>query len=206
MTDSEAASLVSGDNVIQDKALPEQAVPIKRATRTRDALCKALLLLLEEKSLEQITVREITQRANVGYATFFRRYPDKEALLHDLAAQEISRLLAMTMPIFYKDDTLASTNALCQYVWENKTLWRALLTGGAAATLKEEFLQHALAIAQEFTSDTNNQVWLPNELAVTFSVTGILEILGWWLKLDSPISSEEMAEIINKLVIAPLCS
>lgn len=191
MTDSEAMSI---------------AAPRKRATRTRDALCKALLLLLEEKTLEQITVREITQRANVGYATFFRRYPDKEALLHDFAAQEISRLLGMTMPIFYKDDTLASTKALCEYVWDNKILWRALLTGGAAATLKEEFLQHALAIAREFTSSTNNQVWLPNELAVTFAVTGILEILGWWLKLAAPITTDEMAGIINKLVIAPLCS
>lgn len=191
MTDSEAASI---------------AAPKKRATRTRDALCNALLLLLEEKSLEQITVREITQRANVGYATFFRRYPDKEALLHDLAAQEISRLLGMTMPIFYKDDTLASTSALCQYVWEHRTLWRALLTGGAAAMLKEEFLQHALAIATEFTSNTHHQISLPNELTVTFAVTGILEILGWWLKLASPISTDEMAGIINKLVIAPLCS
>lgn len=201
MTESEATSIAAPKT-----AAPKTAAPKKRATRTRDALCKALLLLLEEKSLEQITVREITQRADVGYATFFRRYPDKEALLHDFAAQEIARLLTMTMPIFYKDDTLASTQALCAYVWDNKNLWRALLTGGAASTLKEEFLQHALAIATEATSNTSHQVWLPNELAVTFAVTGILEILGWWLKQSSPLSVDEMAEIINKLVITPLCS
>lgn len=189
-----------------DPEVTTTTAPRKRATRTRDALCKALLALLEEKSLDQITVREITTRANVGYATFFRRYPDKEALLHDFAAQEINRLLALTMPIFYREDTLSSTKALCHYVWDHKILWRALLAGGAAATLKEEFLQQALAIAKEFTSTDNSTAWLPDELAVTFSVTAILEILAWWLKQSSPTNIDEMAHIINKLVIAPLCA
>ncbi|GAB3101537.1 TetR/AcrR family transcriptional regulator [Aestuariicella hydrocarbonica] len=183
------------------KVTPETQLPKKRATRTRDALCKALLSLLEEKALEQITVKEITAEANVGYATFFRRYPDKESLLHDLAASEIRKLLAMTLPIFYTEDTLASTQTLCAYVWENKAIWRALLTGGAAATLKEEYLQQALALAEETSSP---KAWLPDELAVTFAVTAAIEILSWWLKQSSPPSVKEMAYIVNRLAISPI--
>ncbi|GAB3101138.1 TetR/AcrR family transcriptional regulator [Pseudomaricurvus hydrocarbonicus] len=175
--------------------------PQKRLTRTRAALCSTLLTLLEEKALEQITVKEITARADIGYATFFRHYADKEELLHDLAAQEIRRLLTMTLPILYTEDTQASTQALCSYVWEHRVLWKALLTGGASATVKEEYLKQALDLAEDAPKA---EAWLPAELAVTFAVTSALDILTWWLKQKKPMSNKEIAVILNRLAIAPV--
>ena len=58
-----------------------------RAVRTREALRRALLDLLEDKSLEQITIRDITAAAGIGYTTFFRHHPTTESLLDDLAAR-----------------------------------------------------------------------------------------------------------------------
>jgi AcrR family transcriptional regulator len=175
--------------------------PRQRASRSRTALTGALLSLLEEQSYEQITIREITTRAQIGYATFFRNYLDKDALLHDLAAGEISKLLAMTLPIFYTVDSEASTRALCAYVWEHRKLWTGLLTGGAAAELKKEYLQQALHLLEEPGQPTS---WLPGDLAVTFAVTAIVEILAWWLKQLEPPAVKEMAEVLNRLTVLPI--
>jgi AcrR family transcriptional regulator len=171
-----------------------------RTTRTRSALCGALLSLLEERPFEQVTVREITARADVGYATFFRRYPDKEALLHDVAAREIGKLLAMAEPILYTVDSSASAQALCAYLWEHRKLWRALLTGGAAGILKEEFVRKA----QQNTADRRGRKsWLPGDLSVVYSVAATIEILAWWLKQRTPPSVKRMAEVLDRLVITP---
>jgi AcrR family transcriptional regulator len=175
----------------------------KKIARTHAALLGALLLLLEEKAFEQITVREITSRAGVGYATFFRRYSGKEELLHDLAAQEIQSLLTMTLPIFFTADTTASTQALCAYVWKHQKLWRALLTGGAAATLKEEYLRQALQVAE---TQIDADAWLPVDLAVRFAVTALVESLSWWLKHDNPPTVKAMAIIVNRLAVQPVFS
>ena len=181
---------------------PQQvAPPRKRVTRTRDALCSALLALLEERAFEQITVKEITAKAKVGYATFFRRYLDKDELLHDLAAQEIRRLLTMTLPLLITVDSRASTEALCAYVWEHRKLWRALLTGGAANILKEEYLAQAL----EMTKDIPHEgVSVPYDLAVTFCVTSGVEILAWWLKQENPLPVRTIADHFNRMAIAPV--
>jgi len=170
----------------------------QRLTRTRPALYGALLALLEEKLFEQVTVREITDRAGVGYATFFRRYPDKQALLHDVAAGEIRKLLAMALPILHTVDSRASAQALCAYVWGHRKLWSALLTGGAAATLKEEFINEAQRLSTE-----SSQSWLPGTLSVVFPVSATVEILAWWLKQEKPPSVKRMAEIIDVLVVRP---
>ncbi|WP_231568195.1 TetR/AcrR family transcriptional regulator [Novosphingobium malaysiense] len=157
------------------------------------------MALLEEEPFEQITIRDITDRAKVGYATFFRRYRDKDALLNDVAEREIRQLLAMTLPILYTVDSRASTQALCAYLWEHRKLWSALLTGGASATLKDEFIRQAETAAAEQGQDS----WLPGNLGVVFSVAATIEILAWWLKQSDPPSVESMADILDQLVVTP---
>ena len=82
-----------------------------RIARSRAALRATLVSLIEEKPFEQVTIREITTRAKIGYATFFRHYPDKETLLDDLAADEIRQLNALTMPVLYSADTRSASRA-----------------------------------------------------------------------------------------------
>jgi AcrR family transcriptional regulator len=168
--------------------------------RTRSALCGALLALLEEKPFEQITVREITRKAAVGYATFFRRYPDKEALLHDLAAGEIGALMAMTVPILFAADSRVASQALCAYVEERHKLWSALLTGGAAGTMREEFIRQAKLVA---ASQPNPDTWLPGDLRVVYATGGVVDVLAWWLQQTPRPPANDMAEILDRLVITP---
>lgn len=171
-----------------------------RTTRTRPALCDALLSLLEDRAFEQITVRDLTARAGLGYATFFRHYTDKEALLNDLAARQIKELLAMALPILYTVDSRASTQALCAYVWQHRNIWKVLLTGGAAAILKDEFIRQAQQAAKSSPIGDQGR----DELKVIVPVAGAIEVLAWWLKQSDPPSVQYMAESIDKLVVGPI--
>ena len=179
-----------------------------RVERTRKALRAALLRLLEEQSFDQITIRDISASAGAGYATYFRHYPDKAALLNDLAAVGISELLERALPILYAVDTRSSCLTLCRYVDERRQLWSTLLTGGAAGTLREEFVRQARLIAAAGAQDSppgkRPGSWLPEDLAVVFGVAGVLEILAWWLQHPSAFTLEETADILDRLVVAPI--
>ncbi|HEX4376282.1 MAG TPA: TetR/AcrR family transcriptional regulator [Steroidobacteraceae bacterium] len=171
-----------------------------RNTRTEPALLGALLSLIEEKPVEQITIRELAARAGIGYATFFRHFPDIESLLARLAEREMSDLLAMTLPILITVDRRSSTQALCAYVWEHSKLWSTLLTGGAASTLKEVFVRQA---QQATVQPARRQPWLPGDLSVVFPAVATVEILAWWLKQREPPSVKRMAEVLERLVVTP---
>jgi AcrR family transcriptional regulator len=176
-----------------------------RTTRTRPALCGALLSLLEEKSFEQITIREITERAEVGYATFFRRYPDKVAALHDLAALEIKALMDLALPILYTVDGRASAEVLFVYVWEHRKLWSALLSGGVTV-VKDELIRLFHQLAAEKSDGQQSQSWPPQDLRVIFSVASTVEILAWWLKQENAPPPKQMAELLDQWVIVPSLS
>src|SRR5262245_24216580 len=107
-----------------------------RMLRSREALRTGLLELLQRKSLEQITIRDIVARADIGYATFFRHHPTKESLLRDLAADQIDGLVNMALPALDAVDSRAACLALCAYVHERRALWSTLLTGGAAGPVR----------------------------------------------------------------------
>jgi AcrR family transcriptional regulator len=172
-----------------------------RIVRTRDALHTALLRLLEYRPLDQITIREITAQANIGYATFFRHHPSKEALLEDVAAEQIHSLVELSLPLFDATDTRPTCLALCSYVMANRTLWSALLTGGAAGAMREEFIRVSRRVADD---NFNHADWLPVDLGVIHSSSAIIGILAWWLQQPEPMPVDRVAEILDRLVISPL--
>lgn len=56
----------------------------KRVTKTKSLLKKTLIELLEERPFEQITVKELCQRAYVSRITFYTHYGDKYALVDEI--------------------------------------------------------------------------------------------------------------------------
>jgi AcrR family transcriptional regulator len=135
-----------------------------RVVRTRQALRQAMTELAEDRPLEAITVRAIAARAGVGYATFFRHYADKEALLADVAD---------------------------------------LLThGGSGETVRAEMLRQCLATVAE--TRTHKPTGPLDDLIVLHLVSSVLYVVAWWLRNLEAVEVESMAEIIERLVLAPV--
>jgi AcrR family transcriptional regulator len=172
-----------------------------RVVQTREVLRQALLELLHQKPLGDITIREIAATAGIGYTTFFRHHTSKEDLLNDIAAEEIQKLFDLTSSAFDPTDYRAGTLALCQYVADNRALWSRLLAGGAAAQLREEFLRKTREFASVLGSRHD---WLPPEMGSIFGASSTLDMLAWWLQQEEPIPVEQLATIHERLIVRPL--
>lgn len=171
-----------------------------RAVRTREALRQALLRLLELKSLEQITIRDICDVSAVGYTTFFRHHPTKEALLNDVAAEQIGQLIGLAMRAAEAANTRAGGHALFAYVDKHRKLWTTLLTGGAEGAMRDEFLRLSRQIASTLAPDDH---WPPSDIVIALVASSTIELLNWWLRQKKPLTIEQMAEIFERVVISP---
>lgn len=170
-----------------------------RQVKSDAALRTGLLALITRQPFDRITVRDIVAEAGVGYATFFRHYPSKDALLDAVAGEEIEALLRRTAPLLSPDDTRATCLALASYVDARRAVWSALLTGGAAGHLREQFAR----LAAQIPAAAHPSGWLPNELGVIFGVSATVEILAWWLRQAPDFPVERVAEMLDRLVITP---
>jgi AcrR family transcriptional regulator len=171
-----------------------------RAIRTREALRKAFLKLLEVKPLEAITILDICEAADVGYTTYFRHHPSKASLLDDVAAEQIAQLVGLTLPVAETSDIRAAGVALFSYVDEHRRLWSILLTGGAEGAMRNEFLRISRQIA---TTRGRSDHWPPADLSTILVVSSTIELLSWWLRQKMPFSVEQVAEIYERVIMKP---
>ena len=172
-----------------------------RAARSREALRRAFLGLLETKSLDQITIQDITSSAELGYVTFFRHHATKESLLNEIAADQIRFLVQLTLAVLDRSNVRAASLALCSYVDQHRALWTTLLTGGAAAVIREEYIRLSSEVAEKRTPPDS---WLSPEIAGILVVSATIELLTWWLRQKHPEPIERVAEIHERIIISPV--
>lgn len=173
-----------------------------RAVRSGLALRKALLLLLERKPFEQITIRDICAKAGVHYATFFRHHQTKEALLDYIARDQIKQLNKLTLAIREAENYEAGYCALCAYVAYHRSLWATLLNGGAGSAMREEWLRQSKKVA---AAEAPINSWLPPDLGTICAATLIAETLAWWVgQPEKAYSSEDVARILHRLLSAAI--
>ncbi|MFM5931889.1 MAG: TetR/AcrR family transcriptional regulator [Novosphingobium sp.] len=170
-----------------------------RQVRSDAALRAAMLALLPRMPFDKMSVRDIVAEAGIGYATFFRHYPSKDALLDAVAGEEISELMALTAPLLDPVDTRTTCIALTEHVAQRREVWTALLTGGAAGHLREQFIK----LAEKVPTPMHGTGDIPMDLGVSFGVSSTVEILAWWLRQEPDYPAAKVAELLDRLVISP---
>ncbi|MCJ1960942.1 TetR/AcrR family transcriptional regulator [Novosphingobium mangrovi (ex Hu et al. 2023)] len=187
-------------------ALKQEAPTDARQVRSRKALNAALLDLLAQRTFDELTIREITARAGTGYATFFRHFSTKEALLSDLVVDPIDELLTRTLALLDRPRTSdgPGVRELCAWVAGNRGFWAPLLTGGAAGLVRSEFLRQARERAAAGHGLHREDTWLPGDLALVHGVSSVIGVLTWWLRQGEDGSLEQVAMILERMVIAPI--
>ena len=65
----------------------------ERVRRTHQRLGSALVSLIQEKSIDDVTVQEVLDRASVGRSTFYLHFRDKRAVYDQVARRAANELL-----------------------------------------------------------------------------------------------------------------
>ena len=175
----------------------------RRIKRTRRLLGEALLALITEKGFDAVTIRDITEHADIAYATFFRHFGSKEALLGHVMEGVINDLAGLAGKD--REDHFVKEGILFfQYVAENQMLYQSLLSSHGsrqvACQLKEVLADHIRASAETHYRAIADPS-IPFEIALNHIAAAALELVAWWLEHDMRYSLEEMAIIYSRLII-----
>lgn len=170
--------------------------------RTQNLLAKALISLTLEKGYDAVTIRDITQRADVAYATFFRHYRDKDALLEDVLDVVLEELVALLQPSAPTADPAAIGTLLFRYVREHSELSRVLLStrgsSGLVQRIIDEGSRSVLAVQRPQPGSD-----VPPDIAANHLVASAIALIQWWLERDMPYPPDRMGIIYRDLIYQP---
>lgn len=178
----------------------------RRIQRTRLLLSTALLKLIEERGYDSLTVNDITEQANVGRATFYLHYEDKEQLLvaslEDMFAQ-LGDSIAPLAKVMGEHNSITATRLVFQHFADHHRLYRVLLTEKGAVMVFTRLLKILSQVAEQdvILKDVDQpKTGIPTHLVAHYVTGALLGLIVWWLNNDRPYSPEQMAVIYGHLM------
>ncbi len=191
----------------------------RRILKSKKALRDALSELIQEKGYDAVSVEEITQRANVGRATFYLHYKDKEELLleevNEMAKDRVQALSKIPISVWEARDNLVESFAdnqpmmplqqIFEHAAENAGLYRVLLKGESSPRLAERIRRivatsiNEISEARQQRDPTPVTLQVPVDMLAAYFSGALLSSLTWWLDQEQPPSPSEMTRMFQSL-------
>jgi AcrR family transcriptional regulator len=187
------------------KWVVEKKVGDRRVARTRHMLRDALFTLIEERGYDTLSIQDITEQANIGRATFYVHYQDKEQLLL-ASVRELLEDMHAHMPLISTTDLLEKQQSLSVFVFlhvaEHAQVYRALLNELGSSLvmvrLREDTADRVNALITGLLAEAKEP--LPLDLLTSYCAASLWSLVKWWLKNDFPLPAEEMGHLYWKLI------
>jgi len=157
-----------------------------------------MLELVEVKAFQDISIRDLVKAAERTHPTFYRNYSAKEEILAEIATEQMRQLMTRMQGLVERRDPRATSLSICDYVQEHRKLWTTLLTTGATAILREEFINASKKLVADRPPLNPD---LPTDMAAAVVASGIIEILTWWLQQPDDYPSDNIAQFLEWLVL-----
>ena len=172
----------------------------RRVRKTKKALREGLAELLLEKNIQNITVRELTDKADVHRSTFYANFKDIYDLyehLEDVVIEDLSNILAAE----YNFDTAAFFGVLFRYVADNKIVCRLIFGGNVSRSFFNRTCDLLKGSCVSCWRREYNLTATAEEIEpyAHFFLSGVLGVVGEWAASNFDRPAEELMIMIAEI-------
>lgn len=179
----------------------------RRTIRTVKMIKEALFGLMEEKSFSDISVIDITTRAEINRGTFYLHFIDKFDMLEKIENEiftELQNSVGKIVSDLYFSGSPNEPNSymvkLYKYFKDNSKSIKAILgpNGDPSFQIKlKKFIESNLIhIVSDFNSEA---ILVPKEYFISYIISAHFGVITQWLESDAENSPEEIASILLKI-------
>lgn len=178
----------------------------RRTRRTRANLEEGLLELMEAKSINSITVRELTEKVDINRSTFYLHYTDIydmiEQMEQELINEFYNELESSHAERTTKEDVYYFMEKAVSKLLENRRRILILCSDNGDHTfinkLAEVTYKQAHEWFQAILGEKGDHRYV--ELAVSFFCSGCVALLDKWLRDNAAINPRNVIELMFQLV------
>lgn len=176
-----------------------------RVRKTKRLLRTNLAKLMEEKSVGDITVKELCAACDINRSTFYLHYKDVYDLLHSIETQleeGFERVLSQApIEALYTGQSGHVLDGVCQYLADNADICRLFLcraSDNMALVNRVKAVVQDRALAQWRRLYGGRTEWY--EYTFAFIASGCIGMLQLWLQNGMPQPPERMAKLMEAFI------
>lgn len=176
----------------------------RRVRKTRRQLRECLITLLKEKKVQDITVRELTDMADLNRGTFYLHYKDVFDLLEKTEAElqeDFNQLVCKHDAVDLKQRPSVIFNEIYYLVYDNADLIEILLGENGDLSfvnrLKQLIREKCLKDWMEVFRSGNAAAF---DAFFSFIVSGCIGLVQYWLQTGLKETPEQMAKLTEHII------
>ena len=176
----------------------------RRVRRTQNLLKQSLIQLMYEKEFKDITIKDITELADLNRSTFYLHYEDIYDLLNQIENEAIQQF-ELILTGFNENKIEHSLTLLEQvfmYIDDNKKIFNLLLKQQKQAP---QFLDKIKTLIQIDGLQTLQNVYSESSpesytFFLSFVSSGILGVTMTWLNEELTLTPKELATLVDHMI------
>ena len=175
----------------------------ERVRRTHERLGSALVALIQEKSIDDVTVQEVLDRASVGRSTFYLHFRDKDDLLLS-QLEKFLEMMSTTLSVRKeKSHRVVPVAEMFEHIGSQNKMYRALADCGRLNDFFDLAQGYFARGIERRLVESERLPKLPQrELAARASALAgsLLSLLRWWLDRGAKETPRAMDELFHRMV------
>ena len=174
--------------------------PSRQTMRTRRLLQEALVELVQEQDFNELRIQDITDRADLGRATFYMHYTDKEDLLAAVAEKACIEIESELDKVAGRREFVGLQWAL-EHAKDRPQLYRVVLGHQKSVERIRQFIiGRAIESLKEAEAEIGAALKFNNGVTAHIIAGGILAILNWWLENPDKVPPKELQDQFNHII------
>ncbi len=167
----------------------------RRVQMTKKILKNSLLELLENYSLENITVTQVCNNADINRSTFYAYYTGTWELMQEIENDILNNLPTIQLDsISYTDECfLDILEQFFYYVKKEEKLFRLLIIQRDNSSFNQKLVNTVMS-KYPILYGKNNA--LKSKYAYTYCVNGVVGILKEWINSDFELSARDFSKVV----------
>ena len=174
----------------------------RKTKYTQAALKDSLIELMRSKSISQITIKELCEKADINRTTFYAHYTDQNMLLKSIEDETldwVKEVIAGFSGKTKKKDVMQNIEQIFEYIIDNKNHIQVLMSEQGDIAFQRNLLSVIYEQCGIWLTNDINEDYMKTELYFVFIVNGSIGVIQHWLKTGFAETANEMSEIIYNM-------
>ena len=179
----------------------------RRVRKSKAAIKKAFIQLLEDSQIERITIRQISDKADINRGTFYLNYDDKYALLEEMEDEQIADLKKLvdirkvnlaqkTAEEFIEIFSNEVIKKVIIHISENIEFYHDILNLDRNSKIEERITDMILSNINYLIGENNTVYGVPDDYYLRYVSGALMSMVKYWVHDENRVSIEELVQYI----------
>jgi AcrR family transcriptional regulator len=174
----------------------------KQVIRTRSWVFEALMLLMDAKPYNKITISDICTKAGIARPTFYRNYKDKDDIVFECCRKILNIAVEENTKKTSANRRIILTFNFNYMVEHRKDLQKILSDAEIEGRIFSQLQRFPESLIKQYKPILTAEEYLICRYKICYQIAGSMRVIFDWFENNMPLDKENLVEMLN-IMAAP---